>query len=92
MRCVTRGTSDDCNSLVVDGDVWLRVARLERAFAFHYSLDGERWHMVRYFGLGDGVACEAGFLTQSPTGAGCNATFREIEFAPRLLGDVRSGD
>jgi uncharacterized protein len=88
---VTRGVSDDCNSVVVKGEVWLRVARLERAFAFHYSLDRERWHMVRYFGLGETEVFEVGFLAQSPTGKGCTAAFRDIEFHPALLADVRSG-
>lgn len=88
---VTRSESDDCNSLVIDSPVWLRVARLERAFAFHYSLDGEVWHMVRYFSLGDAASVEVGFLAQSPTGDGCTATFREISFTPEILSDVRSG-
>jgi uncharacterized protein len=88
---VTRGVSDDCNSVVVEGEVWLRIARLDRAFAFHYSLDGQRWHMVRYFGLGEAEAFEVGFLAQSPTGQGCTATFRDIDFRATLLADVRSG-
>ena len=67
---VTRGASDDCNSVIVDGPVWLRVAHLERAFAFHYSLDGATWHMVRYFSLGEPEPVEVGFLAQSPTGSG----------------------
>ena len=38
---VTRGLSDDCNSFVVDGaTVWLRIARVGSAFAFHASTDG----------------------------------------------------
>ena len=90
---VTRGESDDCNSVVVDGPVWLRVSRLTRAFAFHYSPDGTEWHMVRYFSLGldEQAPVEVGFLAQSPTGAGCTATFTDIAFVPELLADIRSG-
>ena len=51
---VTRGTSDDCNSVPVEGhSLHLRVSALERAFAFHWSPDGRAWHLVRYFSLGD---------------------------------------
>lgn len=89
---VTRGESDDCNSVVVEGGAaWLRISRLGRAFAFHWSPDGERWHMVRYFDLGSARDVEAGFLTQSPTGEGCTATFEHIRYIPERLADVRSG-
>jgi uncharacterized protein len=88
---VTRGVSDDCNSRVVDGTaVWLRVARIGRAYAFHCSADGARWDLVRHFRL-DGLV-EAGFEAQSPTGEGCAATFTEICFEARTLADLRSGE
>ncbi len=68
---VTRGTSDDCNSLPVEGHrLHLRISALERAFAFHWSANGHTWHLVRYFSLGDGAPemAPAGFIAQSPTG------------------------
>jgi regulation of enolase protein 1 (concanavalin A-like superfamily) len=89
---VTRGTSDDCNSLPVAGhSLHLRVSALERAFAFHYSEDGQRWSLVRYFSLGDADAVEVGFIAQSPTGDGCIAEFSNIIFKQDLLTDLRSG-
>src|SRR5690606_15794879 len=65
---VNRGVSDDCNSLSLDGaeDVRLRVSRLGGAYAFHAAVDGDFWHLIRYFAL-DGEP-EVGFLAQSPTG------------------------
>jgi uncharacterized protein len=89
---VTRGASDDCNSAVVDGPVWLRVARIGRAYAFHASTDGGRWDFVRHFGLGVEDALEVGFVAQSPRGDGCTATFSDIRFAAATLGDLRSGE
>jgi regulation of enolase protein 1 (concanavalin A-like superfamily) len=89
---VTRGVSDDANAAVVPGDaVWLRVARIGGACALHASADGERWDLVRHFALDapDGLA--AGFLAQSPTGDGCTATFDDVRFAARTLGDLRDG-
>ena len=80
---VTRGDSDDCNSVVVAGPVWLRVARLERAFAFHYSLDGETWRMVRYFGLGTAEDAEVGFLAQSRPAPGAPRPSAASPTSPR---------
>jgi regulation of enolase protein 1 (concanavalin A-like superfamily) len=89
---VTRGFSDDCNSIPVDDEeMWLRVSRLGQAFAFHASADGRRWDMIRYFGLGTAEPVEVGFLSQSPTGNGCVATFRDISYVGKRLTDVRSG-
>ena len=90
---VTRGASDDCNSVLVVGHgSHLRVSCLERAFAFHHSTDGGRWSLVRYFTLGDRADDVAvGFSAQSPTGDGCTATFSDITFRPSLLEDLRSG-
>ncbi|HEX2906046.1 MAG TPA: DUF1349 domain-containing protein, partial [Phototrophicaceae bacterium] len=90
---VTRGTSDDCNSIPVAGNsAYLRVAKQERAFAFHYSLDGVRWDFVRYFTLGDVSNVEMGFLAQSPMGNGCTARFQKITYVPGKLNDLRSGE
>jgi regulation of enolase protein 1 (concanavalin A-like superfamily) len=90
---VTRGVSDDCNSFAVDGDsVWLRIARLGPAFAFHASTDGQHRELVRHFSLGGSAEPEIGFEAQSPTGEGCSVTFDQIRFETRRLTDLRSGD
>jgi regulation of enolase protein 1 (concanavalin A-like superfamily) len=89
---VTRELSDDCNSFVVDSStVWLRVARLGPALAFHASTDGSRWSLVRHFALDLGDEPSLGFLAQSPTGEGCTVTFERIAFAAARLADLRSG-
>jgi regulation of enolase protein 1 (concanavalin A-like superfamily) len=88
---VTRDVSDDCNSHTVeDGDAWLRLARMDRAFAFHASRDGHRWELVRFFALpADDVS--VGFVAQSPTGEGCVASFSDLAYANRRLADLRDG-
>ncbi|MDA0566802.1 DUF1349 domain-containing protein [Streptomonospora sp. S1-112] len=99
---VTRGVSDDCNSMTVDpgsDTVHMRVSRLGPAYAFHVRVGGGRWDLVRYFaltgeggGAGEGaVAPEVGFLAQSPTGPGCTARFSEITYTPTRLADIRDG-
>lgn len=89
---VTKGTSDDCNSVPINGEsVHLRVSVLEKAFAFHYSVDGTVWNLVRYFTLDSSDTLEIGFLSQSPIGEGCTATFTDISYLPEKLADIRSG-
>jgi regulation of enolase protein 1 (concanavalin A-like superfamily) len=90
---VTRGVSDDANAFVVPGQsVWLRVSRVDQAFAYHASIDGSRWRLVRFFSLDDTpVPVRLGFEAQSPTGDGCPVTFDEIRFVGRRLIDLRDG-
>jgi regulation of enolase protein 1 (concanavalin A-like superfamily) len=90
---VCRGVSDDANAFVVPGrSVWLRVSRLDRAYAYHASVDGKAWQMIRFFVLADGtVRDRVGFEAQSPTGDGCRVAFDEIRFVPERLADLRDG-
>ena len=88
---VTKGTSDDCNSVPVESSsIYLRVARIGQAFAFHYSLDGRVWSLVRYFSLGALSQLQMGLSSQAPTGEQCWATFSEIEYRQGALKDIRS--
>lgn len=90
---VTNGVSDDCNSVpLARNDIYLRIMRLGRNFAFHYSEDGSYWHMVRHFALHETTDLRAGFSSQSPTGAGCHVTFDQIQYSPSAVKDIRSGE
>ena len=89
---VTNGLSDDANGRVVTGaGVWLRISRIGAACALHASDDGVRWELVRHcaFPAPDGLT--AGFLAQSPTGAGCAVTFDGLHFVAETLADLRDG-
>ncbi len=89
---VTRGTSDDCNAAVIAGNaVHLRIHRRAGAWAFHYSLDGDIWGLVRYFALKTKENVQVGFLAQSPTGKGCKVVFSDINYLPGIIEDIRSG-
>jgi uncharacterized protein len=90
---VTRSVSDDCNSVPIQGNiVYTRIARIGQTFAFHYSLDRNFWHFVRYFALGALDELRIGFSAQSPTGEGCTATFTQIAYDTRILKDLRNGE
>jgi hypothetical protein len=90
---VTRDVSDDANAFVVPGrSVWLRVSRIDHVYAYHASLDATTWLLIRIFSLQDAVVDhQLGFLAQSPTGAGCTATFDQISFRRQRLADLRDG-
>lgn len=89
---VTRGKSDDCNSVYIDGNsVYLRLYREADRLAFHYSDDGKYWHMVRHFTIGDLQNVRIGFSAQAPTGEGCHVRFSEISYRSGELSDIRNG-
>ncbi|HJS30101.1 MAG TPA: DUF1349 domain-containing protein [Anaerolineales bacterium] len=90
---VTRGVSDDCNSgELTERSVYLRLYRHHGAWAFHYSLEGLYWHLVRYFSLGNLEQVRVGFSSQSPLGQGCLAEFSEIRYLPGTISDLRNGE
>jgi regulation of enolase protein 1 (concanavalin A-like superfamily) len=90
---VTRDVSDDCNSSpLAEDSVYLRITRRNAILAFHYSLDGAVWQLVRYFTLGDAPRMSLGFSAQSPTGSGCVASFSQIHYRPTAVTDLRSGE
>jgi regulation of enolase protein 1 (concanavalin A-like superfamily) len=89
---VTRGLSDDANGRVVaDASVWLRISRTGATCALHASDDGVRWELVRHFAFTAPDGLSAGFLTQSPTGEGCVATFDGLDFVAEPLAELRDG-
>jgi len=90
---VCRGVADDANAFTVPGrSAWLRISRIGRTYAYHASLDGRAWQMIRVFLIDEPTAHDAiGFEGQSPTGEGCTVTFDEIRFVPERLVDLRDG-
>jgi regulation of enolase protein 1 (concanavalin A-like superfamily) len=90
---VCRGVSDDANAFTVPGrSVWLRVSRIDRAYAYHASVDGSTWQMIRVFILDEETSDDkVGFEGQSPTGDGCAVTFDLIRFRSERLADLRDG-
>jgi uncharacterized protein len=89
---VNREVADDANSFIVDGPVWLRVSRIDDVYAYHASIDGVRWQLVRVFVLAlEGVLPSIGLQAQSPTGEGCGVTFSNLSFTSTRLADIRDG-
>jgi regulation of enolase protein 1 (concanavalin A-like superfamily) len=89
---VTRDVSDDANSFAVpESFAWLRVARSGETIAFHASVDGLWWSLIRVFTFPGASGASAGFLVQSPTGDGLQGRFDEIEWTAGPLAELRNG-
>lgn len=90
---VTNGTSDDANAFEVMRDsVHLRVSCLGGAYAFHASLDGSTWELIRFFRLGGAATCHVGIGVQAPMGSGCSADFAGVRIETGANEDIRSKD
>ncbi|MED4582323.1 DUF1349 domain-containing protein [Brevibacillus choshinensis] len=90
MSVVTQGVSDDAVSVHVGtSEVYLRIAKFDSSFAFHYSVDGEEWNLTRYFGMKCLDEVKVGCVVQSPTGEGCTAIFDYLDLKPNDRPDVR---
>jgi regulation of enolase protein 1 (concanavalin A-like superfamily) len=89
---VTNRISDDCNGPVMDGNsVWLQISRVDDCFAFHYSVDGKEYQMVRVFTLPVGKTVKVGFEAQAPMGEGGNRYYSEITIENKRVKNIRAG-
>jgi regulation of enolase protein 1 (concanavalin A-like superfamily) len=88
---VTNGTSDDCNGEKINQDnVWLQIIRKGENWALHYSTDGEKWKMVRYFRLDFDKQVKIGICAQSPTGDFCKVKFEYLQICDNIYSDIRN--
>jgi len=89
---VTNRISDDCNGPVMDGNsVWFQISRVDDCFAFHYSVDGLEYNMVRVFTLPVGQTVKVGFEAQAPMGEGGNRYYSEISVENKRVQNIRAG-
>jgi regulation of enolase protein 1 (concanavalin A-like superfamily) len=83
---VTRGTSDDNNSIAIRGNsVYLKIAKAGQAIFFYASEDGQNWKTIRAFSLGKVDNLRVGFSSQSPTGERCTTVFDHIDYQARRV-------
>ncbi|MEK3903412.1 DUF1349 domain-containing protein [Paenibacillus sp. FSL R7-0179] len=88
---VTNQISDDANGCNIEGnEVWLQAARSGNAFAFHYSTDGVRFDMMRFFTLPVGDMVKVGLLAQAPTGDGGDRIYKDFSLQ-RTVKNIRAG-
>jgi len=86
---VTRGLSDDCNSVPISGNtVYLQIAKSGPAYVFYFSSDGKAWQIVRVFSLGEDLKPRIGFESQSPAGQGTEVVFSEIHYTAKKIANI----
>ena len=89
---VTNEISDDANGCNIEQDeVWLQIVRVGDVFCAHYSLDGERFDMVRLFHLPVGKRVKVGLEAQSPAGEGGLRFFSDVSLEHRTVKNLRVG-
>ena len=90
---VTDGVSDDCNGERIgdSGEVWLQVARKGDNWTLHFSEDGKKWKMARYFQLKMKGEVKIGLEAQSPLGKGCKVEFCKLAISDNKLKSMRKG-
>ncbi|GGF83710.1 hypothetical protein GCM10010912_31090 [Paenibacillus albidus] len=90
---VTNQTSDDANGCNIEGnEVWLQVARSGNSFAFHYSTDGKKFDMMRFFNLPVEDTIKVGLLAQAPTGQGGERIYQNYTLEYRTVKNIRMGE
>ena len=89
---VTNQISDDANGCNIDKEeAWLQIVRVGDVFCVHYSLDGERFDMVRLFHLPVGESVKVGLEAQSPAGEGGLRFFSDVTLEHRTVENLRKG-
>jgi len=89
---VTNKVSDDANGCNLTPDsIWLQVARVGCNFAVHYSLDGEKFDMVRLCMLPMESTIKVGIEAQCPVGQGGTREFSGLSIEKRSISNLRAG-
>lgn len=89
---VTKDQSDDANGCNIEGNsVWLQVCRVGQSFAFHYSIDGKNYYMMRFFNLPAEKTLKVGLLAQAPTGSGGVRMYEDLSIEKRKVKNIRMG-
>ena len=89
---VTNMVSDDANGCNVTTDsLWLQIARVKNNFAIHYSLDGDKFDMVRLCLLPIDKTVKVGIAAQCPIGEGGYRIFSDLSIEKRTVANLRMG-
>lgn len=88
------GESDDANGCNIEGQdyLWLKICRVGRAFSFHYSLDGDKFNMTRYFLMPETKTIKVGLLAQAPTGNGGKRIYENLSIEHITVKNIRVGE
>ena len=86
------GASDDANGCNIEADaLWLKIVRVGDSFGMHYSLDGSRYDMTRFFMLHAPQTIKVGLMAQSPRGLGGDRRYEQLSIQNVTVQNVRAG-
>jgi regulation of enolase protein 1 (concanavalin A-like superfamily) len=93
LSVVTNQLSDDANGcILVDvSEVWLQIARKGNNLAIHYSLDGEKYDMLRVCALPLNDTVKVGLEAQCGTGNGSSQTFIDVSLNKKTIDNIWVG-
>ena len=90
---ISRNVGDDVyHPTFPNKPLYLKIARKEKLYVFYSSVDGEKWQMLRNFGLEFDKPLKVGFSIQSPIGDKHTATFSDIRFEAKTFKDFWQGE
>lgn len=90
---VTKDISDDCNSVEIKSNkVFYKVSKANNVITLYYSLDNQKWFLVRHLQFNTSKPLQIGFLAQSPTGNNCKVTFSNINYQFKKIKDPYIGN
>ena len=90
---VTKNISDDCNSVEIKANkVFYKLAKADNVITLYYSLEGEKWFLIRHLQFDSDKDLTLGFLAQSPTGKQCVVKFSNISYKPKKIRDPYVGE
>lgn len=84
--------SDDNNhDAIKSPSVYLKISSNTKVVGFYYSIDGEKWQLVRVFKNEYPQKIKIGIGTQSPVGKGNKSVFEHFQFSETSVKDFRMG-
>ena len=87
------GECDDANGCNITGNVvWLQITRVGNSFTFHFSEDGEKFFMMRFFNLPATETVKVGLLAQAPQGKGGVRIYENLTFEMKTVKNIRFGE
>ena len=90
----TMGTSDDNNHEVFNDaeHIYYKISSDAHTIACYYSLNGQKWQMVRLYKNNYPARLYLGICSQAPLSDVCVSSFDELQLSTDNVGDFRMGD
>ena len=89
---VTKGTSDDANGVILNGEkmIWLALVRKGNIYSMHWSEDGENFKMARLTSMKVQNTVNIGIEAQSPVGELATHRVHHFEIEAKTVEDLRN--